>query len=138
MHVYTLHYRPDSPSPDRDVVLVNEGFCWPAFFVAAPWALWHGMWLACLLILAASLALETVLDLVGADPISAAAAGVGYSLIIAFSANDWRRARLTRRGYWWAGVVAATDRDAAMRRFFDLHPDLRPSDRPAGPPLGAL
>ena len=52
---------------------------------------------------------------------SLAAAGLAYGLIIGFGANDWRRAGLARRGWRQAGVVAAIDADAALRRHYDLH-----------------
>ena len=46
MKIYSVHDRPGSLAPDRDVVLVKEGFCWPAFFLTALWALWHRLWRA--------------------------------------------------------------------------------------------
>ena len=49
-------------------------------------------------------------------------AGIGFSAVVGFCANDWRRAKLHRQGYRLQGVVAATDMDSARRRWFDLHP----------------
>ena len=40
--LYTVHLLDDAS--DDGLVLVKEGFSWPAFFVAVPWALFHRMW----------------------------------------------------------------------------------------------
>ncbi len=131
MRLYTVHCRQGSREPDREAVLVKEGFCWPAFLFAPLWAAWRRLWLVLALVLAAALILEIGIDMSGADPLTAMAGGLGLSAYIGFSANDWRRASLRRRGYRLEGLAAASDEDAAMRRFFDLHPDLE------GPPSGA-
>lgn len=128
MRIYTVHDRPGSLAPDRDAVSVKEGFCWPAFFLTVLWALWHKLWRAFVLMLVIGLGLEAVLYFAGADDVTATAARLGYSLIVGFGANDWRRHGLFVRGYRTLGIVAATGRDAALRRHFDLHPD-----DPAGP-----
>lgn len=122
MRIYTVHYRPGSAEPDAEALLVREGFAWLAFLFAPIWALWHRLWLVFVLVAGAGFALDIGLDLAGADPVTTFACGLGLSLFIGFGANDWRRARLARVGYSLAGITAAGDRDAAMRRFFDLHP----------------
>jgi len=123
MQVFTIHLKPSALSPDRDAVLIKEGFCWPAFFFGPVWALWHRMWFACLGLLSVLIALgiaETILRL---DPMTYSAVMFGVAGIIGFSGNDWRRNALTARGWQTAGLSAAPDRDLALRRFIDLHPD---------------
>lgn len=126
MRVYTVHTLPSSPVPDRDLRLIREGFCWAAFLVAPLWALWHRLWRVLFLVLLSGIVLDMAVDFAGADPTSAAAAALAYSAIIGFGGNDWRRGALARRGYREMGVVAAGDDDGAVRRFFDLHPELTP------------
>jgi hypothetical protein len=99
MRVYTVHYRPGSVAPDRDAVLVKEGFNWPAFLVAAVVA-------------------GAVTGPLGPF---ADAAGLALAVFLGAEANDWRRAWLARRGYV-EQVVAAANRSAALRRFVDLLP----------------
>lgn len=123
MRIYTVHYLPVSIGPDRNTVLVKEGFCWPALLFTALWALWHRLWLAAALIVAANFALELLLTLTGADPVSRAAATLGLSAFIGYGANDWLRAKLARLGYLDAGVVVARNAEAGALRFFDLHPE---------------
>jgi hypothetical protein len=122
MRVYTVHQIPGSSQPDREAVLVKEGFCWPAFFFSVVWALWNGMWLAALAFFIVVAVAETIAQLLGLDPITDAALSLAAALLIGGSANDLRRRSLDRRGYDLAGLVAATHEDAALRRWFDIHP----------------
>ena len=139
MRVYTVHCRPGSREPDADANLVKEGFCWPAFLVAPLWLLFHRLWLALFLVIVAGLLLDLGLVMVGADPVTASAVGVGFSLFIGFGANDWRRAKLARLGYRMMGIVAAGDHDGALRRYFDLHPhDPPPFNRLSDPAMGGI
>lgn len=123
MRVFSIHLRPTALTPDRDAVLVKEGFCWPAFFFGPFWALSHRMWFAGLGLISVLVALgiaETILRL---DPMTYSAVMVGVAAIIGFCGNDWRRNALTVRGWKMQGLSAAPDRDLALRRFIDLHPD---------------
>ena len=123
MQVFTIHLRQSAVIPGRDAVLVKEGFCWLAFFFGPFWALWHRMWLTCLCMLSvliASGAAEVAFQL---NPLTFSAVMIGIATIIGFCANDWRRAKLTRLGWKMEGLSAASDRDLALRRFIDLHPD---------------
>jgi hypothetical protein len=141
MRVFTIHLRPSALTPDRDALLIKEGFCWPAFFFGPFWALWHRMWFAAAGIFSVLIGLglaETVLRL---DPMTSSAVMFGVSAIIGFCGNDWHRNALAARGWNMRGLSAAPDRDLAFRRFVDLHPDvmdLRPLAPavPAGPPPG--
>ncbi len=116
--VYTVHVRAWSANADREAVFVREGFCWGALFFSVLWALWHRMWFTALIIFAVSLAVSVATDLLGLDPLTDAAVGLALALVIAWEANDWRRASLARRGYVTAGVVAARNLPEAERRFF--------------------
>ena len=123
MRVYSVHIKPLSLALDRDAVLVKEGFSLPAFVFTFVWALWHGMWLAGALILIAGIAVQSAGALAGLDPLSQSALGLGFAAIVGFGANDWRRRGLARQGYGMEGWVAAQDSEAALRRYFDLHPE---------------
>ena len=131
MLIYTVHERPSPAGTHRDPVLIKEGICWPAFLFTAVWALWHRMWRAFAGLAIAGIALEAAVVFSGADEITTAAVGLGYSALVAFGANDWRRAHLGRRGYRTLGVTAAADRDTALRRYFDLHPQQTATPGPA-------
>ena len=131
MLIYTVHQRPSPAGGHQDPVLIKEGICWPAFLFTAGWALWHRLWRAFAAMVIAAIALEAALVFSGADEITAAAAGLGYAALVALSANDWRRTALDRRGYRTLGVTAAADRDTALRRYFDVHPQQSATPVPA-------
>ena len=123
MRVYTVHLQHRAPSPDRNAVVIAEGFCWPAFLVAPVWALANRMWFTAVGVVTAYVLLMLCAGLAGLDDGTALTLIVGAAVIVGFCANDWRRTALEARGWKMAGLAAAADRDAALRRFVDLHPD---------------
>jgi hypothetical protein len=120
MRTYTIHHR--AGANGDDVVVIKEGFSWGAFIFNFLWALWHRLWLAFLVLLVVMLAIDAAADLLGLNQALASVIGLAVSLWVGFSANDWRRRALERRGYELGAVVAAQDGDAALRRFVDLAP----------------
>lgn len=123
MRVFSIHLRPSALSPDRDAILVKEGFSWPAFFFGPFWALWHRMWFACLGLFSVLIALAVAEAILRLDPMTYSAVLVGFAAIIGFCGNDWLRNALSVRGWKMEGLSAAADRDGALRRFIDLHPE---------------
>ncbi len=122
MRVYSVHVRPGSSAPDREAVLVKEGFSWPAFFLGPIWALAHRMWLATLVFLVVEVGADVACAAARLAPWGAASVGLGVATAVGMVANDLRRRSLERRGWRGAGLVAASGRDAALRRWFDLNP----------------
>jgi Protein of unknown function (DUF2628) len=128
MRVYTVHIHPRGRDSgglgDRDIVLVKEGFCWPALFFSVIWAIWNGLWIVALLFLLLQGALSFFFDvfLVGAP--AQVALSVVLAIAIGFFANDLRRWALSRRGFRNAAVVAERGLVAAERRFFENSPGL--------------
>ena len=116
MRIYTVQRRPVSAGADPDVVLVKEGFCWPAAILPPVWLLWHRQWLG----LAAYLLGAVVLGLAGtlAGPAAETWIGLGYAVLVGASANDWRRWRLARQGYRLEEVVAAGSLAEAETLYF--------------------
>ncbi|MQT12913.1 DUF2628 domain-containing protein [Segnochrobactrum spirostomi] len=98
------------------VVLVREGFSWLAFLVPLVWLLVHRLWLALVLFLAASFAVQAAGSAIGGP--AAALGELGLCLIFGFEANAIRRWTLTRRGLRFTAVVAGANRDECERRFF--------------------
>jgi hypothetical protein len=122
MRTYTVQARPGGPPNEPDLVLVKEGFSFPALILGPIWFAWMRVWrwlIGYLVVLvAASLALawfdfaeeiETVI-------------GVAIAVLFAAQANDARRAALARRGYRFAGLVRAGTVAAAERRALDRWP----------------
>lgn len=126
--VYTVHVRQWSAASDREAVFVREGFSWGAFFFSVLWALRYRLWLAALLIFAASVALGVICDVLLVDPLTESALSLALALIIGWEANDWRRRALARRGYVNAAIIVAPSLLAAEQRFFSRTADVTLGD----------
>lgn len=124
MRIYTVHLRREGLDPDRDIVLVKEGFNWPALLLSLLWALWHGLWLVALGLLVLEVALGVAARLLGVAPWIETALATGLAVIFAFVANDLRRWTLRRRGFVQAGVIAGRNQDNAEVRLFERNPEL--------------
>ena len=118
MRIFTVHRAPGDPL--EEVVLVKEGFAWPALFFGPIWALWHGMWLWAVIWLAVAaflgvfeVALPGMVDMLGV---------IELALMVLFAAegNELRRRTLARQRLVEVGVVGGPDHEAAARRFIDL------------------
>ena len=118
MHAWQLLRRPALPGRDPDMVLVKDGFCWPALFVPVLWGLFRQQWLFVLALLAASLALVLLGAFGGLDPATEAGLTVVLNLAAALFANDWRAWRLEAAGYRLVAVIGARNHAAAERRWF--------------------
>ena len=124
MKVFTVHTRRGGLDPDRDIVLVKEGFSWPAFFFSFAWALWCRFWLVALGIFLIEVAVNAALAALGADPASQAAISLGLAAAIGLVGNDLKRWSLWRRGYIESDIITGEGGDAAERRFFERHPEI--------------
>lgn len=117
MRFYTVHLRRPVRDPARDVVLVKEGFSWPAFLFSALWALACRLWLVALALVVVEVALVAGTQALALDPRAAFAVSLGLALVIGFLANDLKRWTLEGRGFAQHAVVAGGDAETALARF---------------------
>ncbi|MEL0105519.1 MAG: DUF2628 domain-containing protein [Rhodospirillales bacterium] len=126
MRIYTVHIKRagagELKDPDRGLILIKEGFSWPAFLLTGLWALWHRMWLWAVVIIAANATLSLTVRALTSDTLIQGAISVGFALIIGFIGNDLHRRSLAYKNYREFGVVAADNVSAAEGRFFDNNP----------------
>ena len=120
MRIYTIHLPPPFSTALREPVVVAEGFNWWALVFSGLWAFGHRMWLLGAAMLAATTAIALGLDWMGVSETADAVITLAVGIYIGFAANDWHRAHLARKGWKQAGVVAAADRDGALRRYLDF------------------
>jgi bacteriorhodopsin len=117
--IYTVHIDPSKPNAVERAVFVREGFNFFAFIFGVFWALYHRMWwvAACLAIVATSFGAAEEFKLL--NTVTLAILQIGFNLIIAFQANDLRRAELSRRSYIMSDVVVSDNEFRAQQRYFD-------------------
>ena len=144
MRFYTVQHRPGAGDAgpdigqdlDPDVVLIKEGFCWPALFVPMLWLLYRRQFWGLLAYLALSAILSAATYGAGMDSLTALLLSAVLSLVVAAQANDWRRWRLGARGYQLASVVTAGSLRQAEEIFFRTRwqaPSAQ-AEKPAAPP----
>lgn len=124
MKVFTIHTRRHGLDPDRDIVVVKEGFSWPAFLFSAVWALWSRLWLVALGIIIAEALAGALMSWLNASVVTQTSISMGLAVLLGVIGNDLKRWTLERRGFIQSDIVAAADGDAAEHRFFERHPQL--------------
>ena len=124
MRIYSVHIRRGGLDLERDVVLVKEGFSWPAAIFGTTWALWYGLWGTAAAMFLLEGGLFAAARGFGIGWGSAVFLMVGTVTVIGFVANDLYRASLERRGFVLRDTVAAPNRETAEHRFFDRTPAL--------------
>lgn len=113
MRFYTIHERPaqkaggDAEVLAPDVLAVASGFRWWAAIAPLLWLLWHRLWLGFALYLLFSVVLGIAFALGDIAEPAATAIGLAVSLLIGFSAADYRRWTLERRGWRLVAVLRA-------------------------------
>lgn len=121
MRTYTVYLPPDGAAEDAQIVA--EGFAWWAVVFGPLWFLWQGLWGSAIALAVLQTAVSTLADaLVG--PAAAAVPPLGIALLVGFTARDWRRWRLERRGWYLGDVVIAESADRAELLWFARHPSV--------------
>ncbi len=118
MRIYTVHLPPWTAGGTEDAVFLREGFAWLGALFGPFWALAHGLWITALALIAGLTAITLARLLLGLDPATVGALGLGYFIILGFSAQDLRRRALKKRGYRFDRVIAARNRVGAELRYF--------------------
>lgn len=122
MTTYTVHHRSDTAAGilerSEETEFVKDGFCWPALLVPALWLLARRQWIAFFVYLGFVILLGLIGEALSLSDYVVTVLSLGANLLLGFEANDLRRWTLRRRGYRDAGLVIASKRDDAERRFF--------------------
>lgn len=124
MRSYSILLRRQGLVPERDIVIVKDGFCWPAFFIGAVWALWHRMWWVALALVIGTATLSAIGPLLFADPLSPQILTIAFAFMAGLLAHDLRVWALERKGFVDYGTVVASDQDEALFGFLENNQDL--------------
>jgi hypothetical protein len=122
VRIYTVHHRQEASGSltglSEDVVLVKEGFSWPAFFIPLIWLIYKRMWIVLAFYIAVAAGL-TVLAELALVPESAVFVGnLAINLILGLEGNDLYRWTLARRRYREQAVVMGSSLASAEQRYF--------------------
>ena len=116
MTLYTVLEPPDA-DPDK-VAFLPEGFSWGALVFTFFWALFHRLWLVAALVFAGFALLNVAVEFELLDPVIAALLQVGVAFLLGFEGRGLQAMALERAGYRRAGLIQATQRDAAELAYF--------------------
>ncbi|MBS0245932.1 MAG: DUF2628 domain-containing protein [Proteobacteria bacterium] len=122
MPTYTVHEPPPRKnetvaSPER-FVFVRDGFHFWAFLLPPLWFLLKRLWLALILYVVVSVALDFALTRAHVPASWRVIVEVMFALVIGFEAATIQRWTLQRRRWKTLGFVVAEDEELAERRFF--------------------
>lgn len=95
-HLYTIHRK-----GERGLCVVADRFDWLALLLAPVWVVWHGLWIAGLVVVAVLGAAAAV------TPWAVLPAYVGVAFLLAFEGGSVTRAELRLRRWREAGAVEA-------------------------------
>jgi hypothetical protein len=141
MPTYTVHAPPpkagETTSDPQRFVFVRDGFHFWAFLLAPIWLLYRRLWLAFVLYLVLSAAVQAAFWLLGMPGGARTAIGLLIGLLIGLEASTIRRWTYARRKWKTIGVVTGDDGEEAERRFFAewvTRPDDLPQPVASAPP----
>ena len=103
--------------PAGEIQAVKQGWCWPAFFFTAIWAMVAKMWALGIGVMIAFLVLGVVVGLSGAGDGGDAlinVASIIVAIVFGVNGNAWREKSLLSRGYELKDTVTAANKDGAV------------------------
>src|SRR3569833_1238958 len=139
MPTYTVHEPPprkkESVAGPERFVFVRDGFHFWAFLLPPLWLLLKRLWLALIIYVVASVALDFAMSRAHVPATWRVVIELMFALIIGFEAPTIQRWTLARRKWKTLGFVVAEDAELAERRFFGVWTQRAPA--PATPPAEA-
>jgi len=115
MKLYSALIKKNKEGKIEDVVLLKDGFSFPAFFLSGLWFLYHKMWKEFLGLILVNITLVSIskiyahFDLISLE--------ILFAFIVALNANYWLCEHLRKRNYEFVGLVFGTSYSNAKFRF---------------------
>jgi hypothetical protein len=115
--IFTVYEKPEASDPADRTVLLREGFAFWAFIFGALWLIFNRRWWLLLAYMVVATVAEVLCMELGANEVVGVLAQLFIQLMLAFHANDFQGMILERKGYRFAGVLAAETEMHAERRY---------------------
>ena len=106
-------------APDREPVLLRDGFSWGAFLFGPLWLLLHRAWIPAAIAFAATVLIAALVP----EPAQTVLT-LGLMLLLGLSGRDLRAWSLERRGFLLAHVLTARTEADALARLLTNRPDV--------------
>jgi len=124
MRTFTIHLRRHGLNPDQDIVILKDGFSWPAALIGGLWALWNRMWWVALGLIAVTAVTNGLGPRMFTDSVSPSVLTVAVAVLTGLLAHDLRSWTLQRQGFILSAVISARNSEDALRRYLDRDLDL--------------
>lgn len=118
MRSYTVHELSGAPADGKGIVLVREGFNWPAACFALVWLIFKRQWVVAAFYFALSALLLAVAKWFSASEALLSVITIMLQGFLGVAAHDLMRWTLARQGYREIGVASGVDLQEAERDFF--------------------
>ena len=118
MRIYSVFELRTPEAGRQGLVLVKEGFCWPALLFGPLWALGHRMWPVAAGIVAIGLVLAFLPQWFWSGGVVADLGTLALLAVLGVEGNDLRELTLRWQGYDFSGVVGGRGLADAEQRLF--------------------
>ena len=115
MKTYCALIKKNQDEKVEDLILLQEGFSWKAFFFSGLWFLYHKMWKEFLVLILLNFAFALLAN-ISAD-FDKILLEISFIFIVALNANYWLGEHLKKHGYEFAGMAFGSD---ALSAKFDF------------------
>ncbi len=132
MKLYNCYIKKNKNNEVEDIIMLKEGFSFPAFFFSGLWFFYHKMWKELLSIIVINIILGILAN--SLSSFDKAFFEFIFIFIIAINANYWLGKHLkAKKAYEFAGLVFGNSTAEAKLRFFknqksDFAPDISEID----------
>ena len=119
MRIFTVYENPN-PLSSEVIVLIKEGFCWPAFFFSFLWAFYEGLWSLAFLFLVLLICGMAFIKMFFINDNLVYLYFILFNFVYAFLVNDFRRMLIYFKGWSSVAIVQGRNLKEAEERFFSF------------------
>ena len=118
MKLFNIYLKKSDNQTIEDLVVIKDGFSFPAFWFSIFWFLQHRMWKECLgLVLISSIFISVLHNKGWFGSFDTLIIVSGFLLIVGLNANYWYEQHLLAQQYQFVGCVFGENKDEAKLRF---------------------
>ena len=118
--IYNVFEKPEAAEPTDRVLLLKEGFTFWAFVFGPVWFLAKRLWVMFFGFLVMVALVRVTVGLLDLPMVTVIVAALFLHVMLGYHANDLRACALKRKGYRFAGVLAAESPMHAQRRYYEF------------------
>lgn len=119
LKLYTIHTKQGSDATLDKPIFIREGFNFFAFVFTFFWALYQRLWGFALVFFLANVGIVFAIRFGLLNDVSATIVQIALQVMAGFQANDFLRAKLSKKGYIFQDITSGDSLLRAEQRYFD-------------------